>query len=151
MKALYTSGDIEMIELRKAVESAGFIFDFSKSKTTNRICCCRQIYKIFSNAPRESDFYRFLEIIKSAWHGDPDSLRKEILGGMWIFYITYKGDIDMKYAADKFAHIPPIEIFRDGKLYKDYPGDSKYAYVLAQRYNAKQRKKKIDLNKLIAV
>lgn len=143
MKALYTSGDIEIIDLKKTIESCGFVFDFSLTKTTNKIACCSQMYKIFTKT-REQDFRNFMEIIKRAWHGDPDSLRKEIIGGVWLFYITYKKDISMEKAITKFSKVSPVKIFSDGKLYKDFKGEKKYAYVLASIYNKKESKK-LDL------
>ncbi len=148
MKALYASGDIEIVELRKAIERAGFIFDFSTTKAANRICCCKCMYKIFSKS-RESDFHRLLETVKSAWHGDPDSLRREIFEGVWEFYRTYKEDVDMKTAADKFSRVSPIEVIRDGAKYKEMSGSRKYGYVLAQAYNKGNKKYKIDIKKMM--
>lgn len=146
MKALYTSGDAEIIELRRTIESCGFVFDFTKGQATNKIICCAQMYKIFRNA-KEQDFRQFLYIVKSAWHGIPDSLRKEVIGGMWIFYKTYKNEIDIDLAIRKFAKVNPVEIYRDGKMYHNYAGDSKYAFMLVSIYNKKQ-KTKLDVTKL---
>lgn len=147
MKALLTAGDIEIVELKKAVEDAGFIFDFSKGQGYNKIICCGQVYKIFKKA-RAADFAAFLGIIKQSWDGIPDSLRKEIIGGMWIFYSTYKYELNANLAIKKFSKTNPIEIYRDGKVYKNYPGDSKYAYMLTMIYNKGQRTGRLDINKL---
>ena len=148
MKALYAAGDVEIIELKKAIESVGFTFDFSTSKMTNRIICCGQVLKIFRKT-KQSDFIHILELIRNSWHGLPDSLRKEIVGGVWIFYSQYKEDIDTNTAAAKFSRLNPVEILRDGGGFKNLPGDTKYAYVLAQKYNSNQRKNKLDLKKLM--
>lgn len=147
MKALYAAGDVEIVELKKAIEEVGFTFDFDNHKATNRIICCEKIYKIFRNC-RVSDFAKFLRIIKDAWGGNSDSLRKEIIGGMWCFYNTYKTEIDLGLAAKKFQMVNPIEIIRDAKTLKAIPGDSKYAYVLATHYNKNLRKNKLDLSML---
>lgn len=146
MKALYAAGDVEIIELKKAIESVGFIFDFSTSKMTNRIICCNQMLKIFRKA-HTLDFIRFLEVIKNAWHGHSDSLRREIIGGMWIFYSTYKNEIDLSLLESKLSIISPLEIYRDGKLLKRFPGDTKYAYTIGDIYNLRQRRK-LDLSLL---
>lgn len=147
MKALYTAGDIEIIELKNAVEEVGFIFDFQKGKSINRIVCCAQMLKIFRTA-RCEDFKKFLLTIKEAWNGMPESLRKEIIGGTWILYSTFKGKIDMDVAARKFSLVSPAEIIREGKALKTMPGDTKYAYMMGVIYNKGQRKNKLDLNEL---
>lgn len=147
MKALYAAKDVEITELKRLVESCGFIFDFSKNQATNRIVCCDLVYKIFQKS-RENDFRAMLSIIKSSWNGLPESLRKEIIGGMYVFYSTYKDEFDNEAAIRKFSKTNPIEIYRDGKVYSAYPGNSKYAYVLTTIYNKGQRKEKLDPTKL---
>lgn len=144
LKALYTAGNVEVIELKKAVEDMGFVLDFTKIVGTNKIICCAKILKIFRDA-RIEDFRRFLEIIKYSWHGTPESLRGEIIGGMWLFYITYKGEFDSDTAIRKFSAVSPSEILRDGKALKQMPGDTKYAYQLVNIYNKRQRSNKLDV------
>ena len=95
-----------------------------------------------------NDFITFLTLIKEAWHGSTESLRKEIIGGMWVLFTTYKTNLDLELAARKFQLVNPIDVIREGKALKHIPGDAKYAYVLATYYNKNQRKNKLDLSRL---
>lgn len=148
MKALYAAGDLEIIELKKAIESVGFIFDFSKQQMNGKIVCCSQALKLFRKS-KNGDFVKTLELLKNSWQGASESLRKEIFGGVWLFYTTYKSDIDLIQCCSKFSKFNPVEILRNGKEFRTLSGDTKYAYVLARSYNTNQRKNKIDINKLL--
>lgn len=147
MKALYVAGDFEISELKSTLESIGFIFDFSESKGDYRIVCCSTIYNIFMKS-RISDFTKLMECIKECWNGSNDSLRREIINGMWIFMKTYP-DIDAKILIAKLSKVSPVEIYRDGKVHKEIPGDTKYAWVIANAYNKGNRTRKVDITELV--
>ena len=147
LKALYVTGDPEIIELKNTLESLGFIFDFSKGQANYKVVCCSTVYKIFSNT-RASEFIKLMSLIKECWHGDKESLRKEIISGLWIFLSTYVGEININLAASKLSKISPVEIIRDGKTHREMPGDTKYAWIIATAYNKGNRSNKVDVSKL---
>ena len=143
MKALYASGDTEMVELKKLVESAGFIFDFSKSKANNRIVCCDKIYKIYRNA-KQNDFVLFLRTLKTIWNGKADSLTKEIVGGLWEFCRTYWGTMDTDTLVKKLGKVEPSEIIAKGKALKDVKGDKRYAFPMVDIYNSRLKTTQLE-------
>lgn len=147
MKALYAAGDPEIIELKSTLESLGFDFDFGKSKGDYRVICCSTVYNIFRKT-RISEFIKLMNCIKECWQGNKDSLRKEIINGMWIFMKTYP-DMDPRNLTSKLAKISPLEILRDGKAHREMSGDTKYAWVIANAYNKGNRSKKVDVTELV--
>jgi hypothetical protein len=134
MKALYVAGDVDIVELKEAIERAGFIFDFHKGMMNNRITCCSQVYKIFRSVAAH-DFFAILDVIKQAWGGDRDSLRKEIIGGVAILYMSQKQNIDKSRAIITFSKESPNSILRAGKEFQTSGGDIKYARALLRIYN----------------
>ena len=134
MKALYTAGDVDIVDLKELVEGSGFIFDFSKSKTNNRICCCSQMYKIFRKVSGY-DFHTILRIIKEAWDGEKESLRKEIIGGVSIIYITHKSSININRLINVLQKESPNAILRAGKEFTTSNSDIKYARAILRIYN----------------
>lgn len=142
MKALYTADDIDITELYKTVNGLGIRFDFTESKSPNKIVACATLYKIFKKLER-NEFCDVLEIIKDAWGGIPESFNKEILSGMCVFYVTYRGSLSKEKAVKQFKKVSPQEIIREGKLYK-YGGDSRFAGQLLIAYNKNLRTGKLD-------
>ena len=149
LKALYAAGDQEVIELKRAIESVGLIFDFNGSVGTNKVACCDCVYRIFRKT-RVSAFINIMRIVKESWSGSPESLRKEIIGGVWELYSTYKDQFDIQLAIKKFSYVNPVEVIREGRVYKSYPGAKKYAFILLQKYNSKLRNNKLDSSLLLS-
>lgn len=147
MRAKYVGGDQEIAALKFAVKAAGLTLGLEGGKAKNRICCCGYMLKMYRSCGSITELVEFLKIIKEIWDGEAESLRKEIIGGMWIFYKTYESEIDAKKIVEKFSKVSPVEIYRNGKLYKNYSGDRKYAFELTNIYNKGQRVK-LDPSKL---
>ena len=148
MKALYTAGDVDIVELKEAIERVGFIFDFSKSKMDNRIICCSKIYGIFRRMP-VTDFYEFLDIIRQAWGGESSSLRKEIIGGMAVLYMSQKRRLNKSHAITAFSKETTNAILRIGKEFESSKGDMKYARALLRVYNKNLRTNRINEDSLL--
>lgn len=142
MKALYIAGDVEIIEMHDAINSAGIKFDFTKNKTDFKIIACSTIFRIFKKTTA-SEFQEILSLIRESWCGQQDSFNKEILGGMYLFCKTYKGRYDKNKAISQFRKISPQKIIREGKLFRD-GGDFRFARQLVIAYNNKNRSKKLD-------
>lgn len=146
MKALYTAGDVSVVELHDLLESVGIKFDFSSGKGQNKIIACSTTFNIYKKSSK-GEFIDIIEIIKGAWGGDPESFNKEILGGMYAFYAIYKNQYSKKKAISQFSKVSPQEIIRNGKLFKD-GGDHRFARQLMIAYNKNLRTGKVDENLL---
>ena len=139
-KARYIAGDQEIIELHDAIVAQGIKYDFSQSKTNNKIVCYSAILNIFQKT-NCIEFGELLEIVKRSWDGDADSFRKEILTGMYIFCTTYKGMYDKTTAIKKFAKVSPLKIIRDGKAI-NYGGPKRFTRELIMIYNGRSKQDK---------
>lgn len=137
MKALYTAGDVEIVELHRAINSQGIRFDFTNAKAPNKIVACTTIYTIFKKTTC-SEFAEILNIIKESWNGEAESFNKEILMGTFIFYKAYKPYLNRKKIVRQFAKVSPQVIIREGKVFMS-GGDKRFARQLLNAYNSKIR------------
>lgn len=133
MKALFTAGDPEVIELRRAVESVGVKIDFSCSKGPYKIVACATTFKVFRRHAC-ADFQNILLIIKESWGANPEGFNKEIIAGVDLFYTSFKEQIDIKKVSRQFNKVSPQEIIREGRLFKE-GGDRRFARQLVIAYN----------------
>lgn len=60
-------------------------------------------YKVFKSIGEEDTFKDALIFNKNIFHGDPISLKRDFLSGIFIFYLSYKDDIDKEYAIYVFS------------------------------------------------
>lgn len=142
MKALYTAGDVEVNELYNAITSLGIKFDFSNAKGPYKIIACATVYKIFKKVSC-SEFQMILKIVRDAWNGESESFNNEILSGMYVFYTTYKKDININKAIEQFGKVTPQQIIRNGKAYQE-GGGKRFARQLVIAYNKNLRRGKLE-------
>lgn len=141
-KALHAAGDVDILEMVRLVKLSGFYMDFSKSKTTNRITAVSKTYKVFK-AVSQSDFVEILSLIKEAWEGIPESLNTEIIGGMYLFHKTYKGEYKRKTLVTQLSKVSPAIIIREGKAFSN-GGDARFARQILNIYNKNLRTNRLD-------
>lgn len=128
-------------EARHLIETLD-IFELSLSNSAGLGCinCGSKIKSIHEGLSAE-DFAEVLRIITQAWKREKDSLRGEILGGLYEFYIEYAKDpspkvvVDINRLIDVLRREAPISIVRQGKVYTDIKGDKKFARVIWCLYN----------------
>ena len=142
-KALYVSGEIDVVEMVNLTNRSGLFINFTNGTATNKIVCIAKAFKVFKSVS-PSDYIEILKIIKDAWDGVSDSLRSEILGGVTLFYKTYKGDFKRDILVKHLSNVNPGVIVRDGNAFKEtLPGDKKYAIQILQYYNKNLRGSKL--------
>lgn len=132
-RAMYNSGDKEVVRMVNDAEKLGIRIDFRQGKGDNKIVCLSTLSKIFTSVP-EDDYIEILSIVKETWGGASDSFSNEILSGMHIFYMTYKNMITRKEVIKKLSRVSPQVITREGKSSMS-PGKVKYARQILQSYN----------------
>lgn len=144
-KALYVAGDIDVFEMIELTNKSGLYIDFSKSKVPNRVTSISKAYKIFKSVSA-SDYVEILTILKQIWGGSIESLTTEILGGIYLFHIKYKGKYDRGLLIKQLSRVSPIVIKREGKAYSG-GGDLRFAIQMLNIYNknlSKNRLKEIQ-------
>lgn len=149
MKALYTSGDVDVATIKDIVEKEGLIFDFSQSQGNNKIICCSLIYKLYRSMP-QTDLSEVLRILKTSWNGERDSMRGEIVEGLAILYTAQKNKFSSDHAIKAFSKESPNSVIRAGKEFESSRGGIRFARALLRIYNkGKTSGKRLDENSII--
>lgn len=141
-KALYTSGDVDICDFHKLTNSSGIRMDFTTGTAENKISACSKAYNIYKKL-LPSDYFTVLNMIKDTWNGIKESLTTEILGGVFVFYKTYKTEFSYKTFVSQLSKISPLVIVRDGKVFTT-GGDERYAKQILIAYNKKLRVSKLQ-------
>jgi hypothetical protein len=141
-KALYEAGDETITKLKSLVESTGLKVSFSKAKQDNMIIAISKLKKMYRELSNE-DFIRVLTLIKDTWKGISTSLDTEILGGMLLYYQTYKNEIVDKTFIKNLTQFDPVLIKRTGKADYSAKGDLKYAKAIWDAYNTNLSKNRL--------
>lgn len=132
-KALAFAGDIEVTEMIKLTEKAGFRISFTAGFGNNKIVAVSKLYKIFKSTSA-SEFIEILIMIKGAWNGIPESLSENILGGAALFYKTYKGEFNKNVFEKQLSKCSPTIIIREARAYSG-GGDLRFAREILKAYN----------------
>lgn len=133
LRSAFNRGEETIKAVVANAEAIGFVVDFRSGKNPNHIIAVKALRDIYAKYGQPI-YIETLGIIKAAWLGHPDSLRKEILEGMAILCKTYHGRINRDILIRKMAKVPPITIIRDAKL-STAGGSRKYAQRILAEYN----------------
>ena len=88
-----------------------------------------------------------MDILSSAWGGNPDSLTAPILMGLARFVKAYYGDYNKKNLTNRLHNVDPKSIIIAGKSSME-GGNSKYAREILAVYNKYTTSNRLP-NKLI--
>ena len=143
LRAMRNAGDPDVSQMCKLTEKCGFIIDFKGSKGDNKIVALSTLLKAYS-AMTPEEYEEYLTLIKKTWGGMSDSLCREILQGMFIFYKTYKGQFKTQNFVSRLKKVSPVAIVRDGKV-SSAPGATKYARQILGWYNRNAKDRLPDL------
>lgn len=147
LKARCEAKDRDALLFKAAVERAGAIVSFSPGRYKGHLNCLDLAFKIYSKLG-EDHLYLVIASIMKIWNGDPDSMLKEIVGGMSIFFSTYPyASLDRLSKA--LRKDSPAQIISNGKTDEFHTGYARYAAQIAKRYNTKlSSSKQLDLSLL---
>ena len=114
-RALYQFGDPDITAIAKACENTGLKMEFSGgSRGSNKIVALRTLYRSYKELGPVG-LTDTLSIIKEAWNGIPESLNREIISAVTIFYKTYQGSFNRKRLVKILHKTDPVAIVREGK------------------------------------
>lgn len=142
LRSAYNRGDETACAVVDTARSFGFIVDYTCCKGPNHISAVKSLYNIYTKMGAQI-YLETLGLIKAAWMGKSDSLRKEILEGMSIFVKTYKGRYNRDLFIRKMAKVNPINIITDAKISTSY-GSKKYAQRILAEYNKNLASSRLD-------
>lgn len=134
LRVKYNYGDPDVSSFVRMTEMNGISIDWGNSKGRNKVVAVSNLYQIFNSFEDTSEYSQFLSILRDTWGGCPDSFRREIMSGLYLFMTTYRGKYDVKRLRAKLAETTPTVIIRDARV-SAAPGARKYAYQIYNAYN----------------
>lgn len=143
LRAKMNAGDPDVTKMVKLAGKVGFIIDFKGSKGDNKIVALSTLMRAYSSLTPE-EYFDYLTLIKKTWGGAADSLSREILQGVFVFYKTYNGQFKPKNFTNRLKKAAPFVIIRDGRA-SSSPGATKYARQILGWYNRNAKDRLPDL------
>lgn len=143
LRAMNNAGDPSVSKMVKLTEKSGLVISFNGHKGNNRIVALSTLTKVFANLTEE-EYSEYLSLLKKTWGGSQESLSREILQGMYVFYKTYSGKFSPKAFVNRLQKVSPYAIIRDGRVSAS-PGASKYARQILGYYNHHAKDRLPDL------
>ena len=138
LKAMYLARDPEVVDFYDCTNRV-VKMDFSGGMAQNKILACAKAFKIYKDMGKV-EYINILNIIESAWGGEPNSFRQEILGGLHLFYKEYRGKISIPALIKKLSRVSPLTIIRDGRLLSTGK-DNRFKQQIQNIYNRRLRDK----------
>lgn len=142
LRSKFTRGDPESVEMVRAAEMLGLIVALDHRCGPKRIVAVSKLRSIYKNTSL-SEYTDILRMIRDAWGEYPDAFRREILGGMYLFYRAHKFDFDEDYLIKKLRAVTPDAIVREGNV-STAGGDRKYAQQILNLYNKNRSKRRLE-------
>lgn len=143
--ALAESGaDAEIAEIKRIVESCGFVWALSKSAgKSGEIVATRSVidaYRLLGG----TSFTRMCTLLWDTWEGNPRSLSAAVISGMALFIKTYDTELDDHTFVRRLSGTDPYEIVRRGKAdFSTSKAALRYARILLEKYNAPRGSRKL--------
>lgn len=141
-RSAHFRGDPTICSIVDTASAVGFIVDFTSNQSPNHIVAVKALYNIYTKIG-PAIYLETLGVIKAAWGGVYESLRKEILEGMAIFCNTYKGRYNRDLLIRKMSKVRPLTIITDAKISTSY-GSKKYAQRILAEYNKNLASSRLD-------
>lgn len=114
-RALYQFGDPDVTAIYNACESAGLRMEFAGgNRGNNRIVALSTLYRSYK-ALGAVGLADVLSIIREAWGGIRDSLNREIISSVTVFYENFHDSFNRKRLMKILKSLDPVAIVREGK------------------------------------
>ena len=139
LRAEYLAGDENAIAFHNMSNTAGLEMDFTRTPAYGKIVCIVEAHRAWKSLG-DALYGEMLEIIVRIWEKDPQSLRREIVGGMAHFLKKHGSFYDINRLIECLSDVSPRQIIRDGNLVLSTT-TGKYAAQIAKLYNKGLSKK----------
>jgi len=139
LRAEYLAGEPKAIAFYDVSNASGLEMDFTKNVSRGKIVCIVEAYKAWE-ALGDKLYGDMLNIIVRAWNKQPESLHREIIGGMASFLKKHSSAYDSERLVKCLSKVSPIHIVREGNLLA-VSGTAKYAEQIVKLYNKNMKKK----------
>lgn len=132
IRTKYKMGYPDTVAMVKAVEKSGLKMGFNTTHGRDNITCATQLTKSWKELEPDA-FTEMLTVLKMAYHGDPDGVQGQIIGGMTAFYKVYYRQFKPKDLAKKLELHTPRQILAEARSIGD--GNIVRARVILRIYN----------------
>lgn len=144
LRTKFNTGNKDVIAMVRIAEKCGFVVDFQKGQNRWRIIAVNTLFSLFGKMTRDQ-FTAMLTVIRNAWDGDAESLRREILSGTGLFIQKYWGEFRQKDLEKTLQKIQPIAIIRDGRgLGVGSHDNTSYARAILRAYNKNRTSRRLE-------
>ena len=125
-------------EFYEATEDVGFHVGFERGGGVGRIICINTAFAEFKRVGAEI-YKEALTLLLEAWGGDPDSLRAEVIQGIFHFVELYHGEYDRERLIYSLRAYEPKFIYAAGKAEKELRGVKRYVNLFYRIYNGRRK------------
>jgi hypothetical protein len=138
------SGNMEALNIKSAVELAGYKISTTGSKNGNAITAINALKKAYKKLEYDG-LVNLMKTIRMVWGDNPYGIGAKIIGGMTVFFYAYKGDFKISALVDalKKPGCTPQEIIGGAKALGDSRGKN-IARIILAKYNYQKKNKLPD-------
>lgn len=145
IRALIFGGDPMAMAFLKANEDIGLQLDYDQERGLNRIGCIQTALDAY-NKIGEERYKEAMSILKTAWHGEPDSFRSENVLGITRFVDLYHEEFCPSRLISQLRRVDPLTIYREGRATgTNLTGYKKYLYQVYRIYNGNSKKNNLPM------
>jgi hypothetical protein len=120
-------------DMNRIVEKAGLTI--ADSSNNDGIVRCVALLKKAYDQLGSKLFAEFIGLLVGAWKGKRESLDKQVIGGVLVFFKTYQDTFDRRRFVDKLKKVDPPVIIREGLGDTSARGDTRFAKIILREYN----------------
>lgn len=136
-KAAYNAGNEFTVNFVNVIRKVGFIFDFEDKPKNGRIHMTSTPHRIFKELG-VVEFENFLTYLYEIWNGDKDFLGRDFMSGFYLFYKSYKKDINLKLCKKRLSLLTKSD-FSNAASNRKKDKSKAIAVCIFQKYNKNLR------------
>lgn len=141
MRALIAGDDATAMAFKAATEAVGINLDYDQERGKNRLGCIRTAFNAYKRMGEEK-YREAMEIVATAWDGEPDSFRSENVTAITHFVELYHGEYDRQRLISQLRRVDPMTIYREGRAVGlNLAGYKRYLYQVYRIYNGNGSKR----------
>lgn len=145
IRALIFGGDPIAIEFMEVNKNIGIQLDYDQERGLNRIGCIQTAFDAYMRIGEER-YKEAMNILKTAWNGEPDSFRAENVLAMTHFVDLYHDEYCHHRLITRLRLVDPLTIYREGRATGvNLAGYKKYLMQVFRIYNGNSKKHSLQI------
>lgn len=145
IRALIFGGDPIAIEFMEVNKDIGIQLDYDQERGLNRIGCIQTAFNAYMRIGEER-YKEAMNILKTAWNGEPDSFRAENVLAMTHFVDLYHDEYCPHRLITRLRLVDPLTIYREGRATGvNLAGYKKYLIQVFRIYNGNSKKHSLKM------